>query len=244
MNIHRRCNTVFFFPCNCCLQLFMLCKCSSRVDKLRLLCGTCSTFRCSQVAKSCVIGRIWQLGSYIQGQRSQTSTHQQLALHFQTNCGTHNVHRPFTNNQSECVNLHSPPCQFGLSNFAEIPATQQHKNGHNKLLPFVKPLISCALRTASCAQHVHRQCGMLVICGLFPSSSTSSVINCGFPGAPVNGGLSGRDYSVGSEITYSCVRGYRLQGNRTRQCQASGVWSGQIPTCQTISESQLDLAFS
>ena len=31
---------------------------------------------------------------------------------------------------------------------------------------------------------------------------------------------------------YNCDTGYKLVGNSTRTCQATGVWSGSEPTCQ------------
>ena len=31
--------------------------------------------------------------------------------------------------------------------------------------------------------------------------------------------------------TYSCTSGYMLSGNRTRQCQPDGSWSGEMPQC-------------
>ena len=34
--------------------------------------------------------------------------------------------------------------------------------------------------------------------------------------------------------TYSCNTGYNLMGDSTRMCQATGVWSGNEPTCQRM----------
>ncbi|XP_034232055.1 sushi, von Willebrand factor type A, EGF and pentraxin domain-containing protein 1 [Thrips palmi] len=39
---------------------------------------------------------------------------------------------------------------------------------------------------------------------------------------------------LGSVITYSCVRNYRLVGVQSRQCQESGQWSDGSPRCEEI----------
>ena len=39
--------------------------------------------------------------------------------------------------------------------------------------------------------------------------------------------------TVGSTVTYRCNRGYVLVGRSTRECQASGEWSGQEPFCES-----------
>ena len=53
---------------------------------------------------------------------------------------------------------------------------------------------------------------------------------CDRPPVVENGGMQlSRDRG---SVTYSCERGYLLQGNATRHCLESGEWSGQLPVCQ------------
>lgn len=41
--------------------------------------------------------------------------------------------------------------------------------------------------------------------------------------------------SVGSKVTFTCPRGYGLQGsNYELECLITGSWSGSIPYCQGI----------
>ncbi|XP_078685560.1 sushi, von Willebrand factor type A, EGF and pentraxin domain-containing protein 1-like [Branchiostoma floridae x Branchiostoma belcheri] len=49
---------------------------------------------------------------------------------------------------------------------------------------------------------------------------------------PQNGTVTSWSHTVGSQVTYSCHEQYRLVGNSTRQCQATGEWTGEQPTCQ------------
>ncbi|XP_053703954.1 sushi, von Willebrand factor type A, EGF and pentraxin domain-containing protein 1 [Synchiropus splendidus] len=55
-------------------------------------------------------------------------------------------------------------------------------------------------------------------------------VNCGRPDVDYNGLLYGNDWWVGSVVRYSCLPGFMLLGNSTRQCQASGRWSAR-PSC-------------
>ena len=60
-----------------------------------------------------------------------------------------------------------------------------------------------------------------------------TAVNCGALTNPANGQVS---YTAGTTFgqtaTYSCNMGYNLIGSRTRNCQATGRWSGSAPTCQ------------
>ncbi|XP_013390343.1 MAM and LDL-receptor class A domain-containing protein 1 [Lingula anatina] len=58
-----------------------------------------------------------------------------------------------------------------------------------------------------------------------------SIRSCGDPGIPVNGGWDGDDFTVGSNVTYSCSPGYLLVGSRVRWCTYTGIWSGKVPEC-------------
>ena len=60
-----------------------------------------------------------------------------------------------------------------------------------------------------------------------------TVMNCGALTNPTNGQVShtaGTTY--GQTAIYSCNTGYSLVGSSTRTCQATGDWSGSVPTCQ------------
>ena len=58
-------------------------------------------------------------------------------------------------------------------------------------------------------------------------------MDCGTLTNPVNGQVN---HTAGTTFeqtaTYSCNTGYNLVGDGTRTCQATGVWSGNAPTCQ------------
>ena len=52
---------------------------------------------------------------------------------------------------------------------------------------------------------------------------------------PANGSITlAAGATLGQTATYSCDTGYNLVGDRTRTCQATGVWSGSAPTCQGV----------
>ena len=38
---------------------------------------------------------------------------------------------------------------------------------------------------------------------------------------------------VGATATYSCVTGYILEGDRQRECQNNGQWTGSEPSCRS-----------
>ena len=52
------------------------------------------------------------------------------------------------------------------------------------------------------------------------------------PENPTSGTVTVFDTSVGSNVTYSCNKGYRIYGQVVRQCQSNGQWSGSVPTCE------------
>ena len=58
-------------------------------------------------------------------------------------------------------------------------------------------------------------------------------MDCGNLPDPANGRVSHTPGTTfGETATYSCNLGYNLVGDRTRTCQATGVWSESAPTCQ------------
>ena len=65
-------------------------------------------------------------------------------------------------------------------------------------------------------------------------STLYTVIDCGDPGSPINGGRSLPATTYQSQVTYTCNNGYQLDGEATRQCQANGKWSGFLPSCAPV----------
>uniref|UniRef100_A0AAQ4P1M7 CUB and Sushi multiple domains 3a n=1 Tax=Gasterosteus aculeatus aculeatus TaxID=481459 RepID=A0AAQ4P1M7_GASAC len=56
-------------------------------------------------------------------------------------------------------------------------------------------------------------------------------IDCGHPGSPPNGVLSGDKFTFGSTARYSCLGGRQLKGESSRTCQLNGMWSAPMPFC-------------
>ncbi|KAJ8267678.1 hypothetical protein COCON_G00128500 [Conger conger] len=57
------------------------------------------------------------------------------------------------------------------------------------------------------------------------------VVDCGHPGSPPNGILSGDKFTFGSTVQYSCSGGRELIGQSSRTCQLNGHWSSPLPFC-------------
>uniref|UniRef100_A0A673LGJ5 CUB and sushi domain-containing protein 3-like n=1 Tax=Sinocyclocheilus rhinocerous TaxID=307959 RepID=A0A673LGJ5_9TELE len=57
------------------------------------------------------------------------------------------------------------------------------------------------------------------------------VVDCGHPGSPPNGVLSGDKFTFGSTVRYSCTGGRQLKGESSRTCQLNGHWSAPMPFC-------------
>ena len=49
---------------------------------------------------------------------------------------------------------------------------------------------------------------------------------------PLYGDVDLTGTTVGSQARYSCNEGFKLVGDRKRECQADGNWSGQEPICE------------
>eukprot|EP00117_Sycon_ciliatum_P036248 scpid11835/ scgid3889/ Sushi, von Willebrand factor type A, EGF and pentraxin domain-containing protein 1 len=61
------------------------------------------------------------------------------------------------------------------------------------------------------------------------------IVDCGAPATPDNAVLNGRSYTYLSSIGYACSnKGYVLEGDVTRTCQSTGMWTGEDPTCVQI----------
>ena len=67
------------------------------------------------------------------------------------------------------------------------------------------------------------------------SSNASTAVECGFPNTVENGGITGIDFTYPHTVHFVCNQGYRLVGNDSTTCQASGDWSAESPTCVGMS---------
>uniref|UniRef100_A0A8D2Q1E1 Sushi, von Willebrand factor type A, EGF and pentraxin domain containing 1 n=1 Tax=Varanus komodoensis TaxID=61221 RepID=A0A8D2Q1E1_VARKO len=66
-------------------------------------------------------------------------------------------------------------------------------------------------------------------------SDSKEPVKCKHPGDPEHGHSHGNSYSVGSEISFSCDKGYQLKGVNKVTCLESGEWSHLIPYCEAVS---------
>ena len=63
----------------------------------------------------------------------------------------------------------------------------------------------------------------------------STVVDCGTLTNPANGQVSNTaGTTFGQTATYSCNTGYNLMGDSIHTCQATGNWSGSVPTCERM----------
>ena len=73
---------------------------------------------------------------------------------------------------------------------------------------------------------------IVLSCGFHDFQYT--VINCGQPSSPVNGMVNVTTTTITSLAFYYCDEGFRLSGEDTRVCQASGFWRERDPTCEGV----------
>ena len=60
-------------------------------------------------------------------------------------------------------------------------------------------------------------------------------MDCGNLTDPGNGSVThSAGTTFGQTATYNCNTGYKLVGDSTHTCQATGNWSGSEPTCQGV----------
>uniref|UniRef100_A0AAZ3NYA2 CUB and Sushi multiple domains 3a n=1 Tax=Oncorhynchus tshawytscha TaxID=74940 RepID=A0AAZ3NYA2_ONCTS len=62
------------------------------------------------------------------------------------------------------------------------------------------------------------------------------IVDCGHPGCPPNGQLSGDKFTFGSTVRYTCTGGRQLKGESARTCQLNGHWSVPMPFCSGDSQ--------
>lgn len=58
--------------------------------------------------------------------------------------------------------------------------------------------------------------------------------SCGAPKVPFGGFVSGKSFTYGSIVRYTCDVLYNLLGNDTSVCLANATWSGRLPRCKPI----------
>ena len=65
---------------------------------------------------------------------------------------------------------------------------------------------------------------------IFLSSSIHE--DCELPGDPKHGKAHVSGTTQGSQVNYTCDRGYRINGTSSRTCGPDGTWGGREPTCE------------
>ncbi|XP_078251223.1 sushi, von Willebrand factor type A, EGF and pentraxin domain-containing protein 1 isoform X2 [Rhinoraja longicauda] len=60
-------------------------------------------------------------------------------------------------------------------------------------------------------------------------------VQCRDPGRPAHGLAEGAEHFVGSQVTFSCEDGYKLNGTANVTCLEDGRWSEAVPRCQARS---------
>ena len=66
-------------------------------------------------------------------------------------------------------------------------------------------------------------------------SLTHTVVTCSGLTSPGNGSIVLGNVVFKSEALYSCNEGFKINGPATRTCQATGLWTGEAPTCEGLS---------
>jgi len=58
--------------------------------------------------------------------------------------------------------------------------------------------------------------------------------DCLSPGYIVHGMIEGQSFKQGGKMKYSCIKGYKLNGENGATCMKYGKWSNPTPTCEEI----------
>ena len=117
---------------------------------------------------------------------------------------------------------------------------------HNLRIDVVDPILifdQCMLCAGSFQGHCNLQHGLetrtsyaCTQCNISSCiySSPNSGIDCGLLIPPKNGDISfSAGTNFGSVATHVCNPPFFLEGNPTRVCVSSGVWSGEAPSCES-----------
>jgi sulfatase modifying factor 1 len=70
------------------------------------------------------------------------------------------------------------------------------------------------------------------------SAPTCPPRDCGTPASSAHATVDAPLTTYGSTATYGCVSGYVMSGEATRTCDASGDWSGNVPSCSRMPSCQ------
>ena len=57
--------------------------------------------------------------------------------------------------------------------------------------------------------------------------------------APANGGINSTGSIEGDTVTYFCDKGYNFSEEANRTCQPNGSWSGILPECIRMLNTEL-----
>ncbi|EDO36528.1 predicted protein, partial [Nematostella vectensis] len=71
-------------------------------------------------------------------------------------------------------------------------------------------------------------------------NTNPSLIDCGSPGAPAHGSVSGDSTTFTSRLAFSCDAGYIMSGSLIRTCLENASWSGTQPRCSAVDCGTLD----
>ena len=67
---------------------------------------------------------------------------------------------------------------------------------------------------------------------IFGDSLISTVVTCPSLSPPSNGQVQLQSLQYQSDASYTCNEGYFQEGEPVRTCLASGLWSGEEPSCE------------
>lgn len=62
----------------------------------------------------------------------------------------------------------------------------------------------------------------------------SAPSTCGSPDRQLNTTIIGKNYTVGSQISYQCPLGHALIGSINRTCSINGFWTDSAPSCKCM----------
>ena len=70
-------------------------------------------------------------------------------------------------------------------------------------------------------------------CKIFVTCQFPVVVDCGPLDSPANGMVNTSAGTLFEQVaTYTCISGFMLNGVPSRECERSGEWSNEAPTCQ------------